>query len=118
LVRFVLLDHPVRGRLTLLCPCLELEALEIVRLYGLRFKIEVCFRQALHTLGTYAYHFWMKLMTPHPHTSGNQYLHRTDQAYRDGVRAPSSAPTTAMFNSGASPKGRRYGPSSRAGCAP
>lgn len=85
-VRFVLLDHPVRGRLILLCTCLELQALDIIRLYGLRFKIEVCFRQALHTLGTYAYHFWMKLMTPHPRTSGNQYLHRTDQAYRDGVR--------------------------------
>jgi hypothetical protein len=86
LVRFVLLDHPVRGRLILLCTCLELQAFDIIRLYGLRFKIEVCFRQALHTLGTYAYHFWMKLMTPHPRTSGNQYLHRTDQAYRDGVR--------------------------------
>jgi hypothetical protein len=86
LVRFVLLDHPVRGRLILLCTCLELQALEIIRLYGLRFKIEVSFRQALHTLGTYAYHFWMKLMTPHPRTSGNQYLHRTDPAYRDGVR--------------------------------
>lgn len=40
----------------------------------------------MHTLGTYAYHFWMKLMKPRPRTSGNQYLHRTDQAYRDGVR--------------------------------
>jgi hypothetical protein len=85
-VRFVLLDHPVRGRLILLCTCLELQALDIVRLYGLRFKIEVSFRQALHTLGAYAYHFWTRLMTPHPRISGNQHLHRTDQAYRDGVR--------------------------------
>jgi hypothetical protein len=27
-----------------------------VRIYGYRFKIEVSFKQALHTLGTYAYH--------------------------------------------------------------
>jgi DDE superfamily endonuclease len=85
-VRFILLDHPVRGRLILMSTCLQLQALDILRLYGLRFKIEVSFRQAIHTLGTYAYHFWMKLMKPHPHTSGNQYLHRTDQPYRDGVR--------------------------------
>jgi hypothetical protein len=85
-VRFVLLDHPVRGRLILLCTCLELQALDIIRLYGLRFKIEASFRQALHPLGTYAYHFWMKLMMPPPRTSGNQYLHRTDSAYRNSVR--------------------------------
>jgi hypothetical protein len=86
LVRFVLLDHPTRGRLILMSTCLSLPALDLIRLYGLRFKIEVSFRQAVYTLGTYAYHFWMKLMKPHTRTSGNQSLHHTDQPYRDGVR--------------------------------
>jgi hypothetical protein len=32
---------------------------EIIRVYGLRFKIELSFKQALHVIGAYAYHFWM-----------------------------------------------------------
>ena len=34
---------------------LELSTLEMIAVYGYRFKIEVAFKQALHTLGTYAY---------------------------------------------------------------
>lgn len=29
----------------------------ILELYGLGFKIEVSFKQAVHNIGTYAYHF-------------------------------------------------------------
>ena len=87
LVRFVAVDHPTRGRCLLLCTNLELAPLEIVRLYGLRFKIEVSFKQALHTLGAFAYHFWMRAMTPITRKSGNQHMHRKTQAYRDAVRA-------------------------------
>ena len=44
------------------------------------------FKQALHTLGTYAYHFWMKATTPIRIGSGNQYLHRTTEDYRQQVK--------------------------------
>ena len=86
LVRFVAVIHPVRGRCILMCSDLQLPGLEIIRLYGLRFKIEVSFKQAIRVLGAYAYHFWMKTMKPIRRFSGNQYLHKKPEAYRQAVR--------------------------------
>lgn len=86
LVRFVLVIHPDRGRKILLSTDLTLTGPQIIELYGVRFKIEVGFKQAIYTVGTYAYHFWMRAMTPRPRRSGNQHLHRTSRRYRDQVR--------------------------------
>ena len=80
LVRFVVVLHPQRGAILLMCTGLTLAPLDILRIYGLRFKIEVSFKQALRAMGAYAYHFWMAAMTPLRRVSGNQYLHRKSDA--------------------------------------
>jgi hypothetical protein len=86
LVRFVAVIHPIRGRCILLCTDLSLSPMEIIYLYGLRFKIEVSFKQAIRTIGSYAYHFWMKTMTPLRRSAGDQFLHRKSEQYRKAVR--------------------------------
>jgi hypothetical protein len=86
LVRFVWVIHPTRGRLVLLATDLTLPPLEIIRLYGWRFKIEVSFKQAIHTVGAYAYHFWMQDMQPLRRGDGAQHPHRQSELYRAQVR--------------------------------
>jgi len=86
LVRYVWVIHPRRGRLILLSTDLSLTPLEIIQLYGWRFKIETGFKQAIHTIGAYAYHFWMRTMIPIRRGSGNQHLHRKSEPYRRAIK--------------------------------
>lgn len=86
LVRFVVVRHPIRGSIFLMSTDLNLDPLEIINLYGLRFKIELSFKQSLRVIGTFAYRFWMAAMTPIGRKTGNQHLHRKTIAYRDAVR--------------------------------
>ena len=78
-MRFVSVIHPTRGRMTFLSSDVSLDALEVVRCYGVRFKIEVSFKQAVHAIGTYGYRFWMAEMDPRPNRSGNQYVNHKSE---------------------------------------
>ncbi len=85
-VRFVAVVHPTRGRVLLMTTDLSLQPVDVIRLYGYRFKIEVSFKGALRVLGAYLYHFWMAGMTPINRKARDQHLHRKSPAYRDAVR--------------------------------
>lgn len=85
LVRFVLVKHPTRGKLILLSSALDIDPVAVIKIYGLRFKIEVSFKQALNTVGGYAYHFWMMAMTPIRWGSGNQHVDRRSPCYQKAV---------------------------------
>jgi len=86
LVRFVAVVHPTRGSCLLMCTDTSLGAIDIIRLYGLRFKIELSFKQAVRQIGTFSYHFWMPDMKPLRRRRGNQHLHRAPLDYRNDVR--------------------------------
>src|ERR1700745_227815 len=86
LVRFVVVVHPTRGSCILMCTDTSLSAADIIRLYGLRFKIECSFKQAVRQIGSFSYHFWMKDMIPLRYHNGNQYLHRKSADYRNRVK--------------------------------
>src|SRR5499427_8165127 len=86
LVRFVAVVHPTKGKILLMTTDLTLCPLDVIRIYGLRFKIEHMFRQAVRLIGSLSYHFWMRDMTPLRHRNGDQYLHRKSERYREQVR--------------------------------
>jgi len=86
LVRFVWVIHPTRGNIILMCTDCSIDPLTVIQTYGYRFKIEVGFRSAIHGIGTYAYHFWMKDMKPIRKRDGKQYLHKKSDSYRKAVK--------------------------------
>jgi hypothetical protein len=85
-VRFVFVVHPTRGSAIFMSTDLSLDPIEIIKIYSLRFKIEVSFKQAMRTLGAYSYHFWMMNMDRIKKCSGDQYLHRKTEKYREQVK--------------------------------
>lgn len=85
LVRFVFVMHPTKGNAIFLSTDL-IDPLEIIKIYSLRYKIEVTFKQALHSIGTFTYHFWMREMNKIKRCSGNQYLHKKTDEYRQQVK--------------------------------
>jgi hypothetical protein len=85
MVRFVAVVHPTKGKILLMCTDLSLSALDIIELYGLRFKIELSFKQAIREIGAYTYHFWMRNIKPLKRSGKNLYLHRNTEKYREAV---------------------------------
>lgn len=84
-VRFVLVRHPLHGSMTLLCTDLTMDPLDVILLYANRFRIELGFRQAIHVVGAYAYHFWMMMMEPIPRRPGDQDLRHRSPRYRQRI---------------------------------
>jgi len=86
LVRFVAVVHPRRGNCVLMCTDTTLDPVEIIRIYGLRFKIEHTFKQAVNVIGSFSYHFWMMDMKPTRRRSGNKYMPCESAQYRRNVK--------------------------------
>ena len=127
LVRFVAVIHPTRGSCLLMCTDTSLAAIEIIRLYGLRFKIEHTFKQAVRLIGSFSYHFWMSDMKPHAAARAISI----SIARRPNTATPSGAsctPTTSSsrrlssardcFSTSPSPFRSASGTPSAPGCAP
>ena len=85
LVKFVLTQLPNRRRLILLSTDLSLTGPEIIAAYGLRFKIEVTFRQLVHLLGSFAYRFWLKGLPTLPTWPSNLLLSDYSQAVQTQI---------------------------------
>jgi hypothetical protein len=85
LVKFVLTQLPNGRRLILLSTDLCLTGPEIIAAYGLRFKIEVTFRQLVHLLGSFAYRFWLKSLPTLPTFPSNLILSDYPQAVQTQI---------------------------------
>ena len=105
----------------------SLAAVEIIRLYGLRFKIEHTFKQAVRLIGSFSYHFWMSDMKPLRRRGGNQHLHRAspDTATPSGASCTPTTPSSrrlssvrGCFRTWPQPSRSASGTPSAPGCAP
>jgi hypothetical protein len=61
MIRFVLVKHGATPFI-LMCADLSVPALQIIELYGYRFKVEVTFKSLKNTIGSFFYHFWTTVM--------------------------------------------------------
>ena len=63
-VLFVLTRHPTKGVAIIMSTDRTIPPVSLIMLYGLRFKIEVLFKQAVHQIGAFLYRFWIKSIPP------------------------------------------------------
>lgn len=75
LAQVILVIHPTKGNGIFLSTDLNLDPLSVIKLYSMRFKIEVAFKHAIHQVGAFMYHFWLKCMRGTKRGGGNWLLH-------------------------------------------
>lgn len=85
-VLYVLVQMECGGKVILMSTDVNLSEIDIIQLYGARFKIEVGFKTSIRIVGALSYHFWMSTMKPIGRKGKNQYMHRESEAYRNAVR--------------------------------
>lgn len=90
-VLYVLVQMEHGGKVILMSTDIELAEIDIIQLYGARFKIEVGFKTSIRIVGALSYHFWMFAMKPIGRKGKNQYMHRESEEYRNAVRRKLSA---------------------------
>jgi hypothetical protein len=82
-VLYVWAIHPTRGRIVLMSTALDLTPSDIIKAYGLRFKIECGFKANKHIVKAYSYRFWFRDMKPTKKCSKRQFIHRELESYRN-----------------------------------
>ena len=87
IAKFVLVKHPEKGNSIVMSTDLDLDPLDMIFGYSLRFKIEVAFKQAVYQMGTFMYRFWLKIMKPRKRgkASGDQVIHFAPEKFKTKV---------------------------------
>jgi hypothetical protein len=85
LAMFVLTRHPIKGNAIVMSTDLTADPASFIKIYGLRFKIEVLFKSAVHTIGVFLYRFWLKKMASKKRGSGDQCLQFAERRFKDSV---------------------------------
>jgi hypothetical protein len=85
MAQFIFTRHPTRGNAIAMSTDLTLPPADMIFIYGLRFKIEVLFKQAVHQVGVFLYRFWLKTMAPKKRGSGEQNLQFAPKKFKASV---------------------------------
>jgi len=90
-VKYVIVKHSVRGHIYLVTTDLDMHPLDAIKLYGLRFKIEVSFKSAVRNVGAFAYHFWTSRFKRDSAMKGDIDLSKFNSRERSAILAKMDA---------------------------
>lgn len=85
LVRFVLVDHPSRGRIVVFSTNLQMEPKDIYLVYYARFQIEMTFKSMVHTIGLFQYRFWTNALAKITRSTKDTYIHRMPESAKTKI---------------------------------